>query len=63
MYVCNYQRTPDSLGFVSVSSRASFVLPEMHARAKLVHCPWVHLVKPAADVYMTPGGTIYNNVL
>ena len=45
--------------FVSVSSRVSFVPPEVDARANLVHCPCVHLVKTAADVHMISGGTVY----
>ena len=52
-------RTRVSLGFVSVSSRASFVPLEVDARAKRVHCPCVHLVKPAADVHMDSGGTVF----
>ena len=48
-----------TVGFVSVSSRASFVLPEVDARANLVHCPCAHLVEPAADVHMTPGRTVH----
>ena len=53
-----HSRTRDSLGFVPVLSRASFVPLEVDARAKRVHCPCVHLVKRAADVHMDSGGTV-----
>ena len=53
-----YCRMRDSLGFVSVSSHASFVLPKVNVRANLVHYLCVHLVKSAVDVHMTPGGTV-----
>ena len=32
---------------------------QVDARANLVHCPRVHLVKPAADVQMISGSTVY----
>ena len=32
-------------------------LPEVGARANLMDCPCVHLVKPMVNVHMTPGGT------
>ena len=48
----------NSLGFVSVSSHASFLIFKVDVRANLVHYPCVHLMKPAINVHMTPGGTV-----
>ena len=53
-----YWRKHNSLGFVSVSSHALFLISEVDAWANLVHCPYFHLMKPAVNVHMTPGGTV-----
>lgn len=54
-------KSENQLGFIPVSSHASFVLPEVDARANLMHCPCIHLVKPEANVHMTPGGTVISS--
>lgn len=45
-----------------VSSRASFVPPEVDGQANLVHCLCVHLEKPTANMHMISSGTDDKNI-